>query len=95
MVTPNSRTDNAMALNIRNAEVEQHAAELAELTGVSKTAAVGEAVAQQLARLRADRAGRSLVDELDAIAGRCASLPVLDDRSADEIVGYDDNGLPT
>lgn len=83
-----------MALNIRNAEVEQQAAELAELTGASKTAAVGNAVARQLARLRADRAGRSLVDELDAIAERCSSLPVLDDRSADEILGYDDDGLP-
>lgn len=83
-----------MALNIRNDEVEQQATELAELTGESKTAAVGRAVAEQLGRLRADRAGRSLADELDAIARRCSSLPVLDSRPAEEILGYDDDGLP-
>ena len=33
-------------------------------------------------------------DELDDIALRCASLPVLDDRSAEEILGYDEHGVP-
>jgi len=33
-------------------------------------------------------------DELEEIAEHCASLPVLDDRSADEILGYDASGLP-
>jgi hypothetical protein len=37
---------------------------------------------------------RPLVDELDAIALHCASLPVLDARTADEILGYDERGLP-
>ena len=40
-----------------------------------------------------DRDG-SLADELDAIARRCAALPVLDARSADEIIGYDEHGVP-
>lgn len=35
-----------------------------------------------------------LADELDDIALHCASLPVLDPRPADEIVGYDEDGLP-
>lgn len=84
-----------MALNIRNDEVEQKAADLAELTGETKTAAVGNAVAERLARLRTDRAGRSLVEDLDAVAERCSALPVLDPRPVDEILGYDDDGLPT
>jgi hypothetical protein len=32
---------------------------------------------------------------IDAIVERVARLPVLDDRSAEEILGYDENGLPT
>ena len=31
---------------------------------------------------------------LDEIAERCARLPVVDDRSADDILGYGENGLP-
>lgn len=34
------------------------------------------------------------VEEIMAIAHRCSALPVLDGRSADEIVGYDENGIP-
>jgi antitoxin VapB len=36
-----------------------------------------------------------LADRLDAIALRSAALPVRDNRSADEILGYDDNGAPS
>ncbi len=83
-----------MALNIRNAEVEKLAAELALVTGESKTEAVTKALRDRLVRVRLERTQRRLADELDAIAEHCASLPVLDDRSADEILGYDDAGLP-
>lgn len=34
------------------------------------------------------------VEEIMAIARRFSSLPVLDDRSDDEIIGYDENGIP-
>ncbi len=34
-------------------------------------------------------------EELAAIRRRCAALPVIDSRHADEILGYDDRGLPT
>ena len=37
---------------------------------------------------------RRLADELDEIALHCARLPVRDPRSADEILGYDEHGLP-
>ncbi len=33
-------------------------------------------------------------EEIMAIAEQVARAPVLDERSADEILGYDDNGLP-
>ncbi|MCC5887489.1 MAG: type II toxin-antitoxin system VapB family antitoxin [Gammaproteobacteria bacterium] len=83
-----------MALNIRNPETEALAAELARLTGETKTQAVTLALRDRLARLRRERSGRRLADELDAIALHCAGLPTLDIRSADDILGYDDQGLP-
>ena len=83
-------TCNTMALNIRNAETERLAAELALLTGRTVT----EALRDHLERLRRERSGRSLADELDDIGRRCAKLPVLDGRPADEILGYDEHGVP-
>ena len=83
-----------MALNIRNPETERLAAELAELTGETKSEAVRRAVVDRLQRLRRDRVAQPLVEELDAIARRCAELPVLDGRDADEILGYDEHGMP-
>ena len=83
-----------MALNIRNPETEQLAETLAKLTGETKTQAVTKALRDRLARLRRRRAGRRLADELDEIALHTASLPVLDDRAADAILGYDEHGLP-
>ncbi|MFP3941929.1 MAG: type II toxin-antitoxin system VapB family antitoxin [Thermoanaerobaculia bacterium] len=83
-----------MALNIRNPEAERLAGEVAELTGETKTDAVTTALRDRLERLRRDRVQRSLADELDEIARHCASLPVLDPRPPDEILGYDEDGLP-
>lgn len=83
-----------MALNIRNAEAEQLAAELARITGETKTEAVAAALRDRLARVRRDRSGVGLADRLVAIGRECAALPVLDDRTAEEILGYDEHGLP-
>ncbi len=83
-----------MALNIRNPEAEQLATELSKQTGESKTEAVTKALRDRLARVRRERTKRRLADELEDIAEHCANLPVLDDRSADEILGYDETGLP-
>jgi antitoxin VapB len=37
----------------------------------------------------------ALLADIRAIVDHFASLPVLDTRSADEILGYDENGLPS
>jgi antitoxin VapB len=47
-----------------------------------------------LQRVRRDKAGRSLAADLLKIGARCAALPDLDTRTADEILGYDEHGLP-
>ena len=83
-----------MALNLRNPEVERLAETVARLTGETKTEAVRAALADRLVRLERERGGRSLADELDEIALACAALPRADLRSAEAIIGYDDDGLP-
>lgn len=84
-----------MALNIRNDEAEALAAKLAKLTGETKTQAVTKALRERLTRVSREKRKRDLVAELTDIALRCARRPVLDPRPADEILGYDENGLPT
>jgi antitoxin VapB len=83
-----------MALNIRNPEVERLAAELARQTGESKTVAVTKALRDRLIRVRRERTKRRLADELEEIAEHCARLPVLDNRRPEEILEYDEVGLP-
>lgn len=83
-----------MALNIRNPEAERLAAELARITGETKTEAVAAALRDRLARVRRDRSGVGLADRLVAIGKECAALPVLDDRTPEEVLGYDEHGLP-
>ncbi|HYN78918.1 MAG TPA: type II toxin-antitoxin system VapB family antitoxin [Lamprocystis sp. (in: g-proteobacteria)] len=59
------------------------------MTGETKTTALTLALWLEQAPRRRLRA-----DELDTIARHAARLPLLDARSADEILGYDTNGLP-
>jgi antitoxin VapB len=84
-----------MALNIRNAETEELAETVARLTGETKTEAVTRALRDRLERLRRERPRRGLADELDKIAIHCARLPVIDPRTPDQILGYDEHGLPS
>ncbi len=83
-----------MSLNIKDPRTDSLVRELAECTGESITQAVEVATKERLDRLQATRPPRHLADELDRIALRCAALPVLDTRSDDEILGYDEQGLP-
>jgi antitoxin VapB len=83
-----------MALNLRNPQVDRLVDELARLTGETKTDAVLNSVRDRLERVRRERRGRRLADELDEIALRCAALPSLDARSDDQILGYGEDGLP-
>jgi antitoxin VapB len=83
-----------MPLNIRSKQAEELAAALAKLTGETKTEAVTQALRERIERVRRARSKRRLADELDSIAMHCAALPVQDPRSADEILGYDECGIP-
>ena len=82
-----------MALNIKNPKTDHLVRRLAALTGESLTEAVQVAVRDRLAREERCR-GRASAEHLLAIARRYAARPVRDDRPADEILGYDERGLP-
>jgi antitoxin VapB len=84
-----------MALNIKNPEADRLARELARRRGESITEAVLAALREQLQRERAKRRPKGIAEDLLEIGRRFSALPVLDDRSDDEILGYDDNGLPS
>jgi len=83
-----------MPISIKNNQTEMLARKLAELTGETLTEAVRAAVAERYDRLRRARSGRSLASELNAIALRCAKRSVVSPLSADEILGYDESGVP-
>lgn len=82
-----------VAFSIKNPQADRLARRIAGLTGESLTDVVKNSLQERLERL-SRRKGRSLADELDEIAKRCAALPVVDSRSAAEILGYDEHGLP-
>ncbi|MFO1038950.1 MAG: type II toxin-antitoxin system VapB family antitoxin [Geminicoccaceae bacterium] len=84
-----------MALSLKDPETDRLAREVASLTGESLTMAIRTALAERLRRERLKRGeGPALARDLGMIARRCAALPVLDTRTDDEILGYDENGLP-
>lgn len=83
-----------MALSIKHPEADRLARELATSTGEGLTEAVIKALRERLARQKLRKRGRPLSDELREIGARCAALPVLDGRTPDEILEYDERGLP-
>jgi len=84
-----------MALNIKNKETERLARTLAKRTGESITEAVTVSLADRLKRQQVQQQSTGLAAKIMEISRRCSALPVLDNRSADEIIGYDEHGLPS
>ncbi|MFK0278753.1 type II toxin-antitoxin system VapB family antitoxin [Ensifer sp. NPDC090286] len=84
-----------MALSIKDHDTEQLARTLAERTGESITLATKRALEERLRRLGSDMRKSALLEDLEAIQRRWNARPVLDSRTADEILGYDENGLPS
>ena len=84
-----------MALSIKDPETDRLARELARTTGESLTDAIKRALEERLARERARRSARTLGAAIRRVQESVAHLAVLDPRSADELLGYDDAGLPS
>lgn len=83
-----------MALSIKHPEADRLARELAAQTGETLTEAIVVALRERLTRERGRAQTTALRDELAAIRARCAALPRADQRTADQIIGYDEHGLP-
>lgn len=90
-----------MALNIKSGETERIVRELARRTGLTITEAVHQAAAEKLramesqleARLaRMTPAQREKLRRMREISAQASALPILDTRTDDEILGYNDKG---
>ncbi|HYZ64987.1 MAG TPA: type II toxin-antitoxin system VapB family antitoxin [Acetobacteraceae bacterium] len=83
-----------MTLVLESEEIDRLAHEITTLTGESVDDAVRKALAERLDRERERRQAQSVrAEKMLEIARRYAALPVLDPRSPDEIVGYDETGM--
>ena len=84
-----------MSLNIKNPATVALVDELARRQGISKTAAIHQALAERLHRLGHGEVPKDrLLDDLRTIRMRIAQLPEREKRSDEDIVGFDDHGIP-
>lgn len=84
-----------MAFSIKNDEADRLARQLAAITGESLTETVIRSLRERLNRHQLPRRRTGVGTELAKLGVAIRRLPVLDPRPADEILGYDENGLPT
>jgi antitoxin VapB len=84
-----------MALSIKSIETEHLAREIAAKTGESLTGAIQKALEERLERINNNRRSQALAAQIDDILQRVDAMPDLDARSPDEIIGYDEDGLPS
>ncbi|MGZ3306306.1 MAG: type II toxin-antitoxin system VapB family antitoxin [Asticcacaulis sp.] len=82
-------------LNIKDQATYTLARKLADRTGQSLTASVRRALEHELERVNTQTERALRLEALNRIVQEAAALPVLDSRTPDEIIGYDENGLPS
>lgn len=86
-----------MAISIRDPETDRLARELSRRTGETMTQAIRKALEERLARI--DGSCEAEIERrrqaINAIVARSQGLPILDNRSEDEILGYDEHGIPS
>lgn len=83
-----------MALNIKDPATDALARELAARTGESITEAIRVAMTERLTRLRRQDSAAAHVSDLQRFIDRGRRRITLDDRTAEEILGYGEFGLP-
>jgi antitoxin VapB len=85
-----------MAINIKSVEAERLVRELAELTNESITDAIHRAVRERLTRERLRRMGgveRSWA-RIERIQERIQAVPLVEGRTTEDLLGYDERGVP-
>jgi len=83
-----------MALSIKDPETERLARALSQLTGENITTATKRAIEERLRRLSGQTRRTTLLEDMAEIRRRWSEMRIVDDRSAEEILGYDEHGLP-
>ncbi len=85
-----------MALSFKDQETDSLARQVASLTGETLTEAVRGALRLRLRDEQLKRGERPWDEaRIDALIERYNALPIFDSRTGDEILGYDENGLPS
>lgn len=84
-----------MAVLIKDAAADRIIRELASRTGETITEAVKIAAEERLARLPPVSAGRIDMEKVRALLAKIDALPKINTHlTDDEIIGYDENGVP-
>ncbi len=83
-----------MPLSIKNDETERLARQVARETGESLTEAIQKALQERWERLKAGRRNLVLAGQVEDLLRRVDALPPIDSRPEDEILGYDEHGMP-
>jgi len=83
-----------MALSIKNETTERLARQVAEQAGGSITEAIQRSLAERLDRMGRWRPNRRTREALEEILRRVDAIPTVDTRTEDEILGYDQHGVP-
>ncbi len=84
-----------MAINIKDSETDLLAREVAKRTGETITDAIRTALQERLQRLVGRYTAPTKREKLYEILARVDALPRLDTRSEDEILGYEESGIPS
>lgn len=86
----NKSVKRQQTLYIKNPVAHRLAQQVSKRMGVTLTDAVIHALEDQI------KARKKPIDnqKVDAICAKLASLPILDSRTSDEILGYDSIGVP-
>ncbi len=83
-----------MALSIKDPETDRLARALAEATGESITEAIRRALEERLNRETQRASTYRLQTVVRRVQERLAGLPVLDARDPDDLLAYDEHGVP-
>jgi antitoxin VapB len=83
-----------MPLSIKNDDTERLARQVAGATGESLTEAIHKALEERWRKLKTNRRRGVLTGQIEDLLRRVDSLATLDSRPEDEILGYDEHGVP-
>ena len=83
-----------MALNIKDEETDKLAREVAARAGESLTDAIRIALRERLQRLSGRQRVSTQREKIYEILQRADNLPRKTDLTDDEILGYDEHGIP-